>query len=170
MPNTDYDLDSALDDEVASMIEDATYSEFDDLRELGIVVLPCMRVRMDKDGETQPCKGEPTTIKRVGPLERLFMTKKPHFLLVMDYGAWSAANEERRRIMLHRGLMRIAVEKTEEGTRLGTRKPDIVEFTRTVERFGAYTEELLSLREAFRKSAHRILPTVEAVDNAEDNA
>jgi len=170
MASIEYDLDKELEQETASMIEDEAYSEFENLRELGIVVLPCMRVSMDKDGETKPCKGEAASIKRVGPVERLFMTKKPHFLLVVDYGAWSDADEQKRRVILHRGLMRITAEKNDDGLCLGTRKPDIVEFTRTVERFGAYTEQLLNLREAFRNSAHRILPTVEAVDNSADNA
>ncbi len=177
MPNIEYDMDKELEHDVASMIEDATLSEFEDLRELGIIVLPCMRIRMDKDGETQPCTGEPVSVKRVGPVERLFMSKKPHFILVVDYGTWNAADEQRRKIMLHRGLMRLVVEKTDDGIHLSTRKPEIVEFIRTVERFGAYTEQLLNLREAFRNSANRILPTVvaeeevaeEAVNNSADN-
>ena len=170
MANIEYDMDKELEHDVASMIEDATLSEFEELRELGIVVSPCMRVRMNPDGEAQPCTGEPVSVKRVGPVERLFMPKKPHFLLVVDYGAWSAVDEQRRKTILHRGLMRIVVEKTDDGIHLSTRKPDIVEFIRTVERFGAYTEQLLNLREAFRNSINRILPTVEAVEEVAEEA
>ena len=161
MPKIDYDIDKELGEAVTEMIGDAAYSEFNDLRELGIVVLSCMRVRMDKNGETLPCKGEPVTTKRVGAIERLFIPKKPHFILVVDYGAWRSANEQVRKAMLHRGLLRIVAEKTDEGIKLSTRRPDIVEYTRNVERFGAYTEALLNLREAFRNSAHRILPICE---------
>ena len=170
MPNTEYDMDKELEHDVASMIEDAALSEFEALRELSIIVLPCMRIRMDKDGESQPCTGEAVSAKRIGPVERLFMPKKPHFILVVDYGAWSAADEQRRKIMLHRGLMRLVAEKDDDGIHLSTRTPEIVEFIRTVERFGAYTEQLLNLREAFRNSANRILPTVVAVEEVAEEA
>jgi hypothetical protein len=169
MPSTEYDFDKELSDMLEDMIADTNFSEFNELRDLAIVVLPCVKVRMDKDGETQACKGDPVTVKKVGPVERIFMTKKPHFLVVVDYGAWGEANEKIRQAMLHRGLMRIVAEKTDDGMKIGTRKPDIVEFTMTVERFGAFNEHLLNLREAFRNSTHRIMPVIgEAEDLPEE--
>jgi hypothetical protein len=160
MPSTDYDLDQDLQKILSEVIADTNFTEFNDLRDLGISVLPCVRVRMDKDGETQPCKGDPVTVKKVGPVERLFIPKKPHFIMIVDFGTWSTANIKIQKAMLHRGLMRIAAEKTDEGVKVSTRKPDIVEFTATVARFGAFSDNLLNLREAFRNSTHRIMPTM----------
>jgi hypothetical protein len=161
MANTDYDLDKDLEREMVGMVADETLSEFGPLRDLAIVILSCVKVRMNKDGETEACSGDPVAVKKVGPAERLFMPKKPHFIVSVDYGTWDAADERQRKIIVHRALMRIAAEKTDEGMKVGMRKPDILEFTTTVARFGAYNDPLLTLREAFRNSAHRLIPQME---------
>lgn len=168
MASTDYDLDKALDSLIEEMVTDPNYSEFNNLRDLGVSVVACLKVRMDADGESQPCKGDPVTLKKVGAVERLFMSEKPHYMLIVDFHAWDTSDQRRRMAMIHRGLMRISADRTEQGVKLGTRKPDVVEFTRTVERFGAFSDTLLNCREAFRNSMHRILPKIETDDDPED--
>jgi len=161
MANTDYDLDKDLERELADMIADESMNEFAPLRDLAVTVLSCVKVRMDKDGNTEPCKGDPVAVKKVDPVSRMFMPKKPHFLVVVDFGAWSDADERQRKILAHRALIRIAAEKTDEGMKLGMKKPEVLEHTATVARFGAFSDSLLNMREAFRNSAHRLLPQVE---------
>ena len=166
MANIEYDLNKDLSTALAEMQANVEFTEFNELRENEIIVLACVRIRMDDDGETQPCKGDVVMLKKVTPLEKLFITKKPHYFMVVDHHAWTNAHETARAAMLHRGLMRIAVEKGETGIKLGMRKPDIAEFTATVRRFGAFSDVLCDLRDAFRSSAHRLVP---AVDNNEES-
>lgn len=170
MANSDFDFDKDLERELAAMIADESLSEFGPLRDLALTINPIVRVRMDKDGNTEKCSGDPVTVKKVGPAERMFMPKKPHFIVIVDYGTWTEADERQRKIIMHRGLMRIAAEKTDEGMKIGMRKPDVLEFTTTVARFGAFNDPLLDLREAFRNSAHRLLPQMEEEPSTPEEA
>jgi Putative phage metallopeptidase len=161
MSNVEYSEDVDLTAAVNKMVADSLITEFKPLRDLHIVIKPCLRVRLDKDGQTQPCKGIPVKLKRVSPIERLFIRDRAHFILVVDYHAWETGNEKSRGALIHHALMQIAAEKSEDGIKISTRKPDIVEFTATVERFGAFSDVLLNLREAFRRSPSRLMPVSE---------
>lgn len=148
---TEYVLDKEISNAVTDMLADDSYHEFDAIRNSEIKIEACLCVRTTKEGEDAPCKGEPTALKKVGAMERLFLDAD--YVLVVDNSAWKTANTDIAQLaMIHRALMAIDVTEDEGKFKLGKRKPDIVEFAATVGRFGAYKDSLLNLREAFTVS------------------
>lgn len=152
---TEYVQDKEISDAVTDMLGDDVYNEFDAIRNSEIKIEACLCVRTTKEGEDAPCKGEPVVLKKVGKVERVFLDTD--YILVVDNSAWKEANSEVAQLaMLHRALMHIDVTENEGNFKLGKRKPDVVEFSATVGRFGAYKESLLCLREAFTLSAKQL--------------
>jgi hypothetical protein len=98
-------------------------------------------------------KAEPP-LKKVRPVERSIVDTD--YIVIVDNSAWSEANEVQRKAIIHRGLMKINIEVGESKIKVGTRKPDVVEFTETIVRFGAYRERILNLREAMTLASKQV--------------
>jgi len=163
--NIEYSFDGELDDAVASMLQKR---EFKNIVDVGVKIAACMLVRVDADGNTQPPKGSPIRMMKVSPLHRLLMDKKPHYLLVMDYHWWNEAEDRARRAMLHHGLCYIEAQKAEGNELvLKMRKPDFVLFTATVSRYGAWSEVMDELADAFASKPGRFLPATEEAEEPE---
>ena len=152
---TEYVTDKEISDAVTDMLADDVYNEFDAIRNSEINIDACLCVRTNNEGEEQPCKGEPATLKKVGKLEKVFLDTD--YILVVDNTAWKEANSTVAQLaMLHRALMEIDITENEGKFKLGKRKHDVREFSATIGRFGAYKESLLCLREAFTLSAKQL--------------
>jgi hypothetical protein len=151
---TEYIQDKELADAVTDMLADDTYHEFDPIRNHEVKIESCLCVRVDDKGENAAPKPEPATLKKVGAVEKLFVDAD--YILVVDNSAWVEANEVQKGAIIHRGLMKINIEAGEGKIKIGTRKPNIVEFTETVARFGAYNEPLLGFRDAFKLAAKTV--------------
>lgn len=152
---TEFVIDKEISDAVTDMLAKVEYAEFSAIREHEVRIETCLCVRTNQEGEDMPPKPEPVALKRVPPLERLFVDAD--YILVVDNSAWKTANTDQAQLaILHRGLMKINIENKDGKIKLGTRKPDVVEFSATLVRFGAYTESLLSLREIFTTAGKKL--------------
>jgi hypothetical protein len=152
---TEYAIDKEVSNAVTDMLGDSLYTEFAPLRDNEVKIETCTLVRTNKDGEDMPAKDDPVTLKKVPQVEKLFVDVD--YILIVDNSAWKTANSDKaQKAIIHRGLMKILVEPKDEGVKLATRKPDIVEFTETAMRFGAYNDRLLGFQEATAMASKRI--------------
>lgn len=148
-------VDKEIANAVVDMLADEQYTEFAPLRDHEVKIETCALVRTNNEGEDMPRKDDPVTLKKVPAMEKLFVDLD--YILIVDNSAWKTANSDKaQKAIIHRGLMKIMVEPQEGGLKLATRKPDIVEFTETALRFGAYTDKLLSFQEATILASKRI--------------
>jgi hypothetical protein len=162
----EYSINKGLQDALSSMLCDMSLAEFTPLRDSGIKVLACTKVKF-QDEEEQPCSGDPVSVRKVSDLHRVFIDG--HYLLVADQYTFSHSNELQLKALLHSALMRISVENTESGLKLGIRKPDIMAFQATINRFGAYTDALLGLRDCLVTASKRFanMVTTESTERSE---
>jgi hypothetical protein len=151
---TEYVEDQEMADAVTDMLGDLSYTEFNPIREHEVKIEVRSCVRTNKDGENVPAKEESAALKKVGPVERSIVDTD--YIVIVDNSAWSEANEVQRKAIIHRGLMKINIEVGESKIKVGTRKPDVVEFTETIVRFGAYRERILNLREAMTLASKQV--------------
>ncbi len=160
----EYEVNKELSNALKDLLDDDSMTEFTNIREHEVIILPCMKIKTDKDGESQESPGEVVQMKKVSPLHRVFI--EAHYIMVVDYYGWThAKSTDHQKAMLHKALMRVEVDKDDGGNlKFSARAPDVVEFRATVVRFGAYTEPLLDMREAFKLA----VPTF--VDNTGSSA
>jgi len=140
----EYAANDDMTNAVADLIGDENYEEFAPIREQELLFLVAAMVKTDKDDVMQATSGDPVIVRRVGPADAVFL--QGHFKVYICQLRWDEANSIQRQAMLHRALMKVNVEKTENGIKIGTRKPDVVTFQQTIVRFGAWEEELILLR------------------------
>jgi len=141
---TEYSPDDALSEAVADMVNNEEYEEFGLIREQELVFLVGVMRKTNKDDEPEPTTGEPVVVRKVAAPDAIFMNG--HFKVYVDGFRWDEANDIQRKAMLHRGLLRVDVDKTEKGITLGLAKPDATVWQRNIERFGAWEENLIVLR------------------------
>lgn len=153
---TEFVPDKEIANAITDMLGDTDYPEFAPLRENEVKIESCLMVRTNQEGEDQKPKADPITAKKVSPVEKLFVDAD--YILIVDNSAWKTANSEQALgAIIHRGLMKIQVEVSEKGgLKMTTRKPDIVEFSETVMRFGSYNQPLLTLKDALATAAKRL--------------
>jgi hypothetical protein len=137
----EYEADEGLVTQVQQML--GLYPELTHLRNSDIRILSCLKVQMSNDGEPVPSKGDPISISKVSQVHRHFLNA--HFILVADHGFWvdTSISTQAKRAALHRALMKAGVKEVQGEIKTHLRKPNIVEFTETVTRFGP---ELLGLQ------------------------
>jgi hypothetical protein len=151
---TEYVEDAAMSDAVTEMLGELSYTEFNPIREHEVKIEVRSCVRTNKHGENAAPKAEPVALKKIGPIEKSIVDTD--YILIVDNSAWEAGNEIQRNAIIHRGLMKINIEAKEGKIKVGTRKPNIVEFTETISRFGAYHEPLLNLREVMTLASKQV--------------
>lgn len=152
---TEYVRDQEMQDAVTDMLTKESFAEFNPIREHEVKIEVCSCVRTTKEGENAEAKEEPVMLKKIGPLEKVFVNAD--YIIVVDNSAWAEANEIQRNAIIHRGLMKINIEVKEGKIKVGTRKPNIVEFTETIVRYGTYREPLLNLREAMTLASKQVV-------------
>jgi hypothetical protein len=160
---TEYVEDKEMMDAVTEMLGDPKFTEFNPIREHEVKIDVRSCVRTDKHGENQKAKAEPITLKKVGQAERSIVDTD--YILIVDNSAWAESNDVQRNAIIHRGLMKIDIEAGEGKIKVGTRKPDVVEFTETIVRFGAYRECILNLRDAMTLASKQVARKMQ-IENA----
>lgn len=160
---TEYVTDDELTGLVSTMLANENLTDLQPLRENEIVIMCCMKVRMDEEGETESTKGNPVKLKKLSDVERLFIKGKAHYTLVMDYHFWKNSDDKQRWAKLFDVLYGIKPEKTEAGLKLKKRERDIpVDHAKTLALFGPFDDGTLAVRDAFKDIKGRFL---EFVDN-----
>jgi len=154
---TEYVTDDELTKAVSALLGNEGLPKLSALRENEVVILCCMKVRMDDNGETQPPKGNPVKLKKLSDLERLFVEGNAHYILTMDYHFWKNANEQQQMAHLYDELRTIKPEPSEKGLALKKWEPTVnVKFADTIEYFGAFDDETLQLRNAMKNVSKRL--------------
>jgi hypothetical protein len=103
-------------------------------------------------------------------LERLFIQDNAHYILTMDYHYWKNSNERQQMAKLFDALMDIQPEPTESGLKLKKREADVtVRHAATLAFFGAFDEDTLLIRDAFKNVSRRLKDFVDdiAAESAE---
>ena len=131
----EYVQDDSMTQAVAKITQDETYTEFEPLRQQEIVFMVAAMTKTNTEEEIEPTSGEPVVVRKVSAADKVFM--EGHFKVFIDRCRWDQANDVQQRAMLHRALMRVNVQSSDKGIKIGTRKPDVVTFQATIVRFGA---------------------------------
>lgn len=140
---TDYEPNQQLEQLV---IEVLNGSDFNALREHEVKIASCLKIKINDDEEYVQSPGDAAQLKKVGPPFTAFIDH--HFILVFDAYSWNNF-PQRRSAAIHKALMRIKLKISDSGDiKLGTRVPDVQEFTATLRRYGAYNDELTALMQA----------------------
>lgn len=160
----EYARDDAMTQAVGDLVQDESYSEFDELRAQDILFQVAAMTKTNKDGEIEKTSGDPVIVRKISPADAVFM--EGHFKVFIDRCRWDAANELQQKAMLHRAVMRVEIVNEESGIKIKTRKPDVVTFQATIVRFGAWEEELIQLRNNLQAAQAKAKQTARASDNA----
>jgi hypothetical protein len=143
---TEYEQNDEIQTAIVDMLGQEGFADLNPIREHEVKILSALCIRTDKNGEDAECKGDPVTLKKVGAMEKLFVDAD--YIVVIDRTTWNTASEVKQHAIIHRGLSKIDIKVTKGAIMLGTKKPDIVEFSTTLGHFGAYNEPLLQARDA----------------------
>lgn len=145
---TEYELSNGLQERVGELL--STCEDFNALRDTDVAIGCCFRIKLNKDDE-MVASGPASDLKRVSPLMRAFFSFD--FVVVVDQYVWNNVSGVAQNAMLHSALMRAQVEVAGQGTKIRMRKPDVVEFSQTLRRFGLYKEECVNLRDLLQGAA-----------------
>jgi hypothetical protein len=151
---TEYVEDAEMTDAVTAMLGELSYTEFNLIREHEVKIEVRSCVRVDKTGENAKPKTEPVAVKRVSDADKTVVNTD--YIFIVDNSSWAEANEVQRDAIIHRGLMKIDIEVVEGKIKLKTKKPNVVEFTETIVRFGPYHEVLLNMRDAMTLASKQV--------------
>ena len=152
---TEYVIDEELTNTVSVMLN--TIPKLQALRDNSVIILCCMKVRMDDDGETEPPKGGPVKLKKLSDLERLFVDGNAHYILTVDYHFWKNSNQKQQWKKLFDMLMDIQPEPTDKGLKLKKRAPTCdTKHVETYELFGACDDASLAVWDAMKNSGGRM--------------
>ncbi len=149
---TEYFLEPTLNDFVNEFVSDEFLSEFGPIQRNSVKFACAYVLKSTDDGEAVPLKGDTVVLKKVGPADKIFFDY--HYKIYVDHARWEPANDDQKKAMLHKALMRVCITITDGGgIKFGTRSPDITEFQATVVRFGPWTNELLAFRNNLQAAA-----------------
>jgi|SRR5271157_724325 len=149
----EYALNQEMTDAILALINSEDYEEFAPIREQELRFQIAAMIKTNTEGEQFPTAGESVVVRRIGPADAVFM--QGHYKIYVCQKRWDEANDLQQKAMLHRALMRINVEKKEEGIKLSLRKPDVATFQQTIVRFGAWEENLILLRNNLQTAQKR---------------
>jgi hypothetical protein len=160
---TDYEESPEVLEQITAIVAENNV-EFQAIRNHHVRFLGCFKEKTNTDGETVSA-GPPVDVKKIGPLHAVFITS--HFIIVVDKSRWQVSSEIQKKAMLHHALMTIEVNPGSDGElKFKSRDPDVVEFTTTVERYGAWSEPLLQFREVFMRAGEHAAEQTAAVVTA----
>lgn len=142
---TEYVEDAGLNDALSAILTNKSLAEFAPLRDAKLKILPMLKVVTNKEGEHTPCKGIPAQVKKVSDLHKAAGIDAD-YILVVDYYAWNHPKGINPQVtldaMLHHALKTIKIEMKEGKPKLSANKPDLELFVDTVNRYGAFQEEI----------------------------
>lgn len=139
---TEYVQDAALDSLVKKIIS-GNDPALNAIRDQELKIVAVMKVRTNADGEHEQNSGPPAKIMKVNDLWKLFTDA--HYLLVVDYYFFNHASCVEA--MLFNALCEIDVKTKDGEVKLATKKPEIQVFAATLQKYGAFDETLLGMKE-----------------------
>jgi hypothetical protein len=150
----EYESDEGLVTQVNQML--SLYPELGHLRNNDVRILSCLKVQMDNNGDPVSSKGDAVTINKINAIHRHFLNA--HFIIVMDHGFWvdQSISTQSKRAALHRALMKAGVKEVQGEIKTHLRRPNIVEFTETVTRFGPEVLGLQTLLASLQSAATQV--------------
>lgn len=149
----EYITEPELTDLVSDVLTNENYADLKSLRQNDVVILSCMKIHMDDNSEYVKCKGNPVALKKVGDMERIFMTDSAHFILVFDMGVWEGSSATERKYHVYRTLVAMSAEMKGEKLVFTKHKPDVVEHLSTLTLFSGKVENLRNLEAIFGTAA-----------------
>ena len=151
---TEYSVEKELTEAVDAIVNDKQFTELSLLPMAKVKA--CFRIRMGEDGETVPSKGPAAVLRKVSPVDKVFMRDPSAYILVVDYHAWKNIGAKQTS-MLHEALQAANVENKDGELKIGApHKPDITAYSKNIRHFGAWNNMLLDLRETLRTSKPRL--------------
>ena len=157
-----------MQDEVEALLHDERLEEFNALREHEVKIVAIVRSQSNSEGEHIRGGGDILQLKKLSPLHRVLVTA--HYVLQVDYYGWEHELEGPiRTASIHRCLMSIEASQGEGGVKLGTRKPDVLEYSKTLSRFGAVNDALIDFKNIFNSGAKQFVALLpgQGVDSEE---
>lgn len=160
---TEHTLDASIARTIERLVNNPKFHEFQPIRENETVIDSCLKIVTNDEGEDVACKGDAVSLKKIGPVEKLF--HDADYVIVVHNTAWKEANDTVQEALIHRALMRIKIdekdkedgEKDAKGqtvrVKYGTKKPDIVEHSETLTRYGLYTQPLSAVADVLGLAA-----------------
>jgi hypothetical protein len=150
---TEYEDNKEFNDAIEDLLARKDLPELNPIRELEVIIFALLCIRTNADGDHIEGKGDPILCRKIPPPFQVLTNG--HYLVIADYYFWNHTDDRQKEAALYHALMQIEVEKPEgDGNiKLKTRKPDIRVFPSEVIRYGAHSNALLELREAFKSSA-----------------
>jgi hypothetical protein len=162
---TEYIPDDGVVKALTAMLDPEQYPEFAAISQNSIKIGCCLRMRTNKEGELQECKGEPVVTKRIGAAERLY--SQVDAIIIVDAYTWQSGNERQALALLHRGLSRLQIESEDGVAKCKARKPDVVEYSGTVKRFKEASFCYDSLCEMFHFVTESVSGQLETISQEE---
>lgn len=147
---TEYSVNEGMQQALTDMLRDTAITELAPLRKANLVFLVAAMAKTDKDDQPVPTSGEPIVLRKVGPADAIFM--EGHYKLYIDDFRWSEMDKRKQSAMLHRTLTSIVVETDKKGVKLSRRKPDVIAFLDNIDRYGAWEDPLVDMRERLEKA------------------
>jgi len=152
----DDDLKQTVSDFLYGKDSAVQFPELDSIRSAEVSVPVCACIKTNKDGEEVALTGDVVKLKTV-PVEVVPFTKFP-FILVVDRYRFNMITEKREMLaLIHRALVGIEGELGEVGWKWKSRKPDFVEYSVNLKRFGAYNDHVRSVNEVMEQAAKRFV-------------
>lgn len=146
----DYELNPGLDNRVSDILR---FEEFQPFEQHDIAVKTCLKVTMDETDEIVPCKGDKVELKKVHPAFRLFA--EANFVLVVDAATWANSSQTYMDGLIHSALMRVQFKVNDSGKVTVSKRPfDVLEFRRTITRYGLWNEGVTQFAEMVTAAAN----------------
>lgn len=136
----------------------ATLAEFSALRVGRVSVKAWLKTKVDAEGEPVQVAGSPVKLRKLDQLARAMSSDDVpvDYTLSVDGYRWVNFPAEREPLV-HFGLMHAFVEQDDEGNvKRKTRKPDVVGFTETFSRFGAWNSVFSQVAELLQGNARGV--------------
>lgn len=138
----EYTQDAGLTAQVQAII-DSGHPALKAIKDQELKIVPVMKVRTNNEGEHEQNPGPPARIQKVSDLWKLFTDA--HYLLIVDYYFFNHAGCVEA--VLFNALCGVEVKVTDGSIKLATKEPEIKLFAATIQKYGAFDEILLGLRE-----------------------
>ena len=133
--------------------------EFNPLRRTELDYKLVFKSKLGQNDEPAAC-GNPCDLKKVPEVFMSLSPTVPDYVLVVDRFWWDNHSEDQCRALLHSTFMRLTLQESRTGIKVVTRRPDLVTFIRTVERYGAWMEPLNAVGTALQVAATRLAQVV----------
>ena len=142
----EYTVNQEMQKTLERLLKNPECTELVPLRKANLSFLVAAICKTDKEDQPVATSGDVVVIRRVPKSDAIFMDGD--YKIYIDDFRWSECDPKKQEALLHHALSTIVVEDNgEDGIKLSKRKPDVVAFLTTIERFGCWNDPLLQMRE-----------------------